>query len=119
MGIDIDLGTGAFYEHEKWETFDAVSEVVSISMVKSSNYFKSNLYLSETTTLSFISFYQVGYDQAISDFRHRMSADLFMQFEITKHFSFLVAGSVHYEDKPIIDINKTVYSISNGLNFSF
>lgn len=118
-GVDIDLGTGLFYEHEKWETFDDISVVVSKSLMKTSSYFKSNLYMSESATLSFISFYQVGYDPAISAFRHRISADLYLQFEITQYFSFMVSGSIHYEDKPIIDINKTVYAISNGLAFSF
>ncbi|UXP31474.1 DUF481 domain-containing protein [Reichenbachiella agarivorans] len=117
--FEMDFGTGAFYEHEKWETFDEISQIVSVSFWKSSSYLKSNLELSDAANLSFITFYQVGYDWDIDAFRHRISGELQLNFNITSHFSFVVEGSIHYEDKPIIDINKTVYGIKNGLAYTF
>ncbi|RJE74969.1 DUF481 domain-containing protein [Reichenbachiella sp. MSK19-1] len=118
-GFELDMGTGILNEYERWETFDAVSEVVNIDLWKSSTYIKSNLDVSESATLSFITFYQVGYDGDINAFRNRVSAELQLAFEITEHFSFVAEGMVHYEDKPVIDINKTVYGISNGVRYVF
>ncbi|PIB35207.1 hypothetical protein BFP72_07260 [Reichenbachiella sp. 5M10] len=117
--FELDVGTGFFYEHEKWETFDTVSEVVEKNLIKSSNYVKTNLVLSENANLGFITFYQVGYDSDIEGFRNRISGDLQIDFTLTEHFSFVVQGSIHYEDKPVIDINKTVYGISNGIRYEF
>ncbi|MGL1889708.1 MAG: DUF481 domain-containing protein [Reichenbachiella sp.] len=117
--VELDVGTGFFYEHEQWETFDDISEVVKISLIKSSSYIKTNFDLTETGTLNLILFYQVGYDQDIEAFRNRISGSGSLEFSINEHFSFVISASIHYEDKPVIDINKTVYSIQNGLQYTF
>ena len=113
------LGIGAFYEYEKWKNLENDNTYSYNNMFKSSNYLKTNLTITDATNLAFIVYYQVGYDQDIEDFRQRISLQLQFEISISKQFSLIIAGSTHYEDKPVIPINKTIYGMSNGLRFNF
>lgn len=117
--VDFDVGMGLMYEHEKWENLARDGTHTFNDMLKSSNYIKTNIELTDNINLAYISYYQIGYDDTIEDYRQRVSAQLQLEFEFSKHFSFMVEGSVHYENKPVIPINKTIYGIQNGLRYNF
>ncbi|WP_422358648.1 DUF481 domain-containing protein [Reichenbachiella sp.] len=117
--IEFDIGTGFFYEHEKWKDLVIEDFYVTNNMIKSSSYFKSNIELTDHVNLAYITFYQVGYDENIEALRNRISAQIQLEFEFSKHFMFMIEGIIHYEDKPIIPINKTIYGIKNGLRYKF
>lgn len=117
--IEFDIGTGFFYEHEKWKDLVIEDFFVTNNMIKSSSYFKSNVELTDHVNLAYITFYQVGYDEDIEAFRNRVSAQIQLEFEFSKHFMFMIEGIIHYEDKPIIPINRTIYGIKNGLRYKF
>lgn len=117
--IDFDVGTGLMYEHEKWENLAQDGTHSFNDMIKSSSYIKSNVELTDEINLACITYYQIGYDQDIEEYRQRVSAQLQLEFEFSRHFSFMIEGSVHYENKPIIPINKTIYGLQNGLRYEF
>lgn len=117
--IEFDIGSGFFFEHEKWKDLVIQDVFITNDMIKSSSYFKSNIELADHVNLAFITFYQVGYDKEIDSFRNRVSAQVQLEFEISRHFRFMIEGIVHHEDKPVIPINKTIYGIKNGLRYKF
>lgn len=117
--MEFDIGTGVFYEHEKWGNLENDGTHTSNNMTKSSSYIKTNIELSDQVNLAFVSFYQFGYDRDIEEIRQRISGQLQLNFNISAHFGFIVEGSIHYENKPVIPINRTIYSLKNGLRFQF
>lgn len=117
--IDFDVGTGLMFEHEKWGNLAKDGTHTFNDMLKSSSYIKTNIELTDEINLAYITYYQIGYDETIEDYRQRVSAQLQLEFVFSKHFSFMVEGSVHYENKPVIPINKTIYGLQNGLRYSF
>jgi hypothetical protein len=117
--FEFDLGVGAFYEHEKWKNIVGDGSFIYNDMVKSSNYLKTNIAVSETTNLAFICFYQFGYDADIEAVRQRVSILVELELTISKRVSFILEGNIHHEDKPVIDINQTIYGLKNGLRFEF
>ncbi|UXX78236.1 DUF481 domain-containing protein [Reichenbachiella carrageenanivorans] len=117
--FEFDIGTGAFYEYEKWGNLARDGSQTINEMIKSSSYIKSNIDLSDQVNLAFVSFYQFGYDQDIEEVRQRISGQLQLEFNISAHFAFVIEGNIHYENKPVIPINKTIFGIQNGLRYDF
>ncbi|WP_420581398.1 DUF481 domain-containing protein [Reichenbachiella sp.] len=117
--VELDIGSGVLYEHEKWGNLADDGTYTVNKMTKSSNYVKSNIGLSDHVNLAFIAFYQFGYDRDIKQVRQRISSQLQLAFTISKHFGFIVEGAIYYENKPVIPINKTIYSFQNGLRYQF
>lgn len=117
--LEFDIGSGFFYEHEKWKNLTNDGTNTMNNMIKSSTYLKFNVNFSDQINLAYIVFYQVGFDEDIEAYRQRISGHLQLDFNMSTRFSFMVEGSIHYENKPIIPINKTIFGIKNGFRFSF
>lgn len=115
---EFHVGTGAIYEYEEWRSLDT-EELITKEIWKSSTYmgFKSNL--NENINFHGIFYFQSGLDQQSDLFRNRYSGDLSISFDITKNLAFTTTFVAQYEDKPIISINRWVYSLTNGLKWNF
>ena len=120
------LGVGAMYEFEEWrEPLDDSTrnvlegQLVAAEIPKSTNYLTTNFTINDFIFFNMILYYQVGYDQTVEFFRHRINADSNLTFKFNNKLSFIVSGSFSFENRPIVPITKAIYSISNGLQYSF
>ncbi len=111
------VGVGAMFEQERWKTFE--STTIEKNIWKVNTYIGQRSKFNETTSLHTTVYYQGGYDNEDDVFRNRISGDIALTFGITKALAFEAELSVQYEDKPIIDINNFVYTLSNGVVLSF
>jgi hypothetical protein len=117
--VDIYIGTGAMWETEEWSDPNKSDSVIVKSIPKSSSYFSFKANLNPNTTFNCINYYQVGYDEQQKVIRHRIFVDATLTFLITKHLSFINTFNAGYEDKPIVPIQKFVYTLSNGIIIKF
>ena len=107
------------WEYEKWTIPDSEGSSIEKRLLKNSDYLNLKYTVNETVDLNSTFYYQGGYDAEDEVFRHRVSFDLILDVKLTEVLSFITTFAVQYEDKPIIPINKYVYSLSNGLKLEF
>lgn len=111
--------TGLMHEKENWQVL-TTEEIIHKSLWKSTNYISGNIVFGKSNTiLNMIIYYQVGRDQKADVFRNRISGDISLTFAMTNKLSFATNFSLQYEDKPIIPINSFVYTLNNGLKWTF
>ena len=115
----IHYGIGIMYERERWKSLDESEILITPQLWKVSSYVSSNTDLNEFIRLVFIGYYQTGYDDSIDQLRNRINASGSLIVKINSFLSLSTHVNFQYEDEPIIPINNTIYSITNGLRLNF
>ncbi len=115
----LHLGVGAMHEQENWKNLADESMLIKKDIFKSTNYINYQQKLNDFVNLNLIAYYQGGYDQESSVFRNRISGDFDLNVKLTDKLAFNTSFTAQYEDRPIIPINNWVYSLTNGLKYSF
>ncbi|GAA4827482.1 DUF481 domain-containing protein [Algivirga pacifica] len=122
----IAIGTGAMYEAENWYwTIEEDNEAEgwqkgdilspSPERLKSTSYISLKYDISSKSFLNFITYYQAKFD---SFHLPRISGEFNLNIGISKHLAFTTKATYWYDAAPDIPIDKTNYSIQNGLTFS-
>ena len=115
----LHVGIGVMHEQENWKNLEDESMLIKKDIFKSTNYINYQQKLNEFVNLNLIAYYQGGYDQESSVFRNRISGDFDLNVKLTNQLAFNTTFTAQYEDHPIIPINNWVYSLTNGLKYSF
>lgn len=113
------IGIGAMHEEENWQRPFDTEQIVNIGIWKSTHYLSQKVELSENAAFNTIVYYQTGYDFQQDFFRHRVSADIGVIVKVFRRLSLNASLSGTYENRPIVPINRFVYSVTNGLLLSF
>lgn len=114
------ISTGLMHEQEKWKSLETDGLIIEKNLWKSTNFISGNLTFGESgTVLNTTVYYQVGRDAEADLYRNRVSGDLSLTFGLSDKLSFSVNFTLQYENRPIIPINNFVYSLTNGLKWSF
>ncbi|UII32831.1 DUF481 domain-containing protein [Fulvivirga ulvae] len=113
------FGIGAMYEEEHWKSITDEGVIIEKELWKTSDYINGKFDFNDHVSFDVILYYQGGYDNESEVFRNRLSGDAVLNVQLTDKLSFLTSFSAQYEDKPIIPINNFVYSLTNGLKWSF
>lgn len=117
---DLTAGVGAMYEVEEWEhPGEEATGTITVRLLKSTNYISTRIKFNENVNLNSIAYFQTGYDNAISAFRHRLSGDLNVNVHLTKKLILKTSFACTYENRPIVPITKFIYSITNGIQVNF
>jgi hypothetical protein len=116
---ELVFGPGIMYEYEKWESPIEGEPDREAKLFKSTNYISIRQDLNDNIEFNAISYYQTGYDSSIDNFRHRISGDLNLNIEITNKLSLTTSFTCTFENRPIVPVTKFIYTITNGLAFSF
>ncbi|MEO1049783.1 MAG: DUF481 domain-containing protein [Bacteroidota bacterium] len=114
---DVYLGVGGMYERELWRNQEGV--IIERKLVKTSNYINANLVANENLSFHLICYYQAGFDYTDDVFRNRVSGDAVLSVKINELLSLTTAFTAQFENRPIIPINKFIFSLTNGLLISF
>lgn len=116
--ISLVLGVGLLYEKERWK-HPVDGHTITTDFLKSSNYLSFRYSVNEFLDLNTISYYQVGYDNNISSFRHRISSIITTNTKISSGFSLTNSLEMNYEDKPIVPITKLIFAFKTGISLDF
>ncbi len=114
----VHIGTGIMYEYEEWKSIDD-GAIITKEIPKNSSYIGFKTAINKFVRFNGIIFFQGGMDRDSNIFRSRISGDLSLSVGLTDHLSFVTEFTSQYEDRPIININNWVYSLTNGLKWNF
>lgn len=113
--LSLVLGVGLLYEKERW--IHPVSQNIErVGFLKNSNYLSFRNTINDFLDLNTIGYYQVGYDNNISDFRHRISGITTLNTKISSRFSLTNSFEINYEDKPIVPVTKMIFAFKTGIS---
>lgn len=113
---DLILGSGFFFEYERWLN-PITTQWVEVNFLKSSTNLVFRHSFSKLINFNGVVFYQIGYDRSISSFRHRYNGNVHLNFKISKHFVFTNFLDFSYEDRPVVPITKFIFNFRVGLGF--
>lgn len=113
--ISFVLGIGGFFEHERWDN-PITEEQVEVNLFKNSNYLSFRMSVNDFLDINTMNYYQVGYDNAINSFRHRISSITNINTKISERFSLTNSFEINYEDKPIVPITKLIFAFRTGIS---
>ena len=116
---DLIFGPGVMYEYEKWQSPIEGDPYRVAKLYKSTNYLSIRRKINDHIEFNAISYYQTGYDNSIDNFRHRVSGDVNLTISVTDKLSLLTTFNCTFENRPIVPVTKFIYSITNGLAYSF
>ncbi|HNP18194.1 MAG TPA: DUF481 domain-containing protein [Fulvivirga sp.] len=116
---DLFVGIGVMREDEHWKLVNMDNLIIEKTIWKTSDYISANIEINEFVDFNLITYYQGGYDNDSDVFRSRISGDAVLTVKISDRVSFLTSFTAQYDDKPIININPWVYSLTNGLKWNF
>lgn len=108
------LVTGAMFEHEQWVLED--ESTVENNLLKSTSNIAVRGQLTETTQLLLIGYYQARPDRF---FKPRVTSENQLKMEISKYLTYRVKFTLTYESEPIGDTPDLIYTLKNGVVFSF
>jgi hypothetical protein len=108
------LVTGAMFEHELWGLEDG--STVEKNLLKSTSNIAVRGQLTETTQLLLIGYYQARPDQF---FKPRVTSENQLTMQISKYLTYRVKFTLTYESEPIGETPDLIYTLKNGLVFSF
>ncbi len=115
----IFVGMGFMAERERWQLSDASTRYEANPFFwKSSNYIHWRGQISPTVKTVMAVYYQTGYDESVSNFRHRLSGELHLNFPISQKLKFNTSFTASYESLPLIPITPFIYQFSQGLTLS-
>lgn len=112
------LGVGAMYEYEEWDE-PYLDERVHMNLVKTTNYAIVRWNINEHVSFNSICYFQTGYDHNIDAFRNRVSGEINLNVGLTERLRYTGTFTANYEDKPIVPITGFIYSLTNGVSYSF
>lgn len=110
-------GFGVMYEQEQWKDFEG--QLINIDLIKSTNYLSADFFFNKRIELNTVLYYQTGYSDTLDKFLHRINGAINFKIKVNERLDYLTSFQLQYEQTPIIQINRTVYALSNGLNFRF
>ena len=108
------LVTGVMFEHEQWRLEDG--SIVENNLLKSTSNIAVRGQLTETTQLLLIGYYQARPDQF---FKPRVTSENQLNMQISKYLTYRVKFTLTYESEPIGETPDLIYTLKNGLVFSF
>lgn len=109
-------GLGIFHEHERW---NGEGESTVKDLWKMNSYLSGDVSLTPTTNVNAIVYLQSGHDGMIDAFRNRLSGQLEFKNALTERFKVKMTTSFLWDDKPIIPLNKFIYEVYFGVEYSF
>lgn len=113
------IGTEVKYEHEKWDNPKLENNFIIKDLPKFSGYLSLRVNTNEISTFRSVIYYQTGYDPDPGTMCDRISYDIQFQIAVMKKLHFTIKFTGTYEDEPIYPINHFIYSIENGLVWTF
>lgn len=118
--IQLAVGLGAMYEHERWEVpRQDIEQFVTTNFLKSTNYVSARWQINEFVGFNSIVYFQTTYDKSIRGLRNRFSTDNNLNVKLTKRLTFFAVFNAQYDSRPVVPIVNFIYSLNNGLKIAF
>lgn len=115
---ELIIGTGGFYEFERWQ-HPVSGENYDVNFIKSSTNIVFRHSLTQNIFINGVFYYQTGYDPNFSKFRNRYSGTINLNSRITKRLNLTNNFDFSYEDRPIVPITRFIFSYRFGIGVDF
>ena len=119
---DIYYGLGAMYENEQWN-YHGVTEPLLIPYywnIITNKFYKSNQYIKASITISSSCdvVTAVFLQNKIDDFAnsYRLSNYLTFNLRVSRKIYFALSSDISYDNKPVVPIKNTLYSLTSTLS---
>ncbi|MEQ8905883.1 hypothetical protein [Ekhidna sp.] len=109
-------GVGIFRENERW---NGPEREINKNLWKLNSYLSADVKLTETININAIAYFQSGRDGEIDAFRNRLSGQLEFKNALSEKFKLKMTSNFLLDDKPIIPLNKFIYEVYFGVEYSF
>jgi len=116
---EMDFGAGLMFEHEEWTDFSREDLIITKNLAKISSYLGWYTDFNNRIFLSFLTYYQVGYDPQDDIFRHRIDGSLELSDKISKKVEWILRFQLHYDSAPIVPVAPLIYELMNGIKIRF
>ncbi len=113
--LSLVIASGLLAENERW-TNPITEQIQEVQFLKSSTHISFRYSVNEYLDINTINYYQVGYDDSINSFRHRISSITNLNTKISERFSLTNSLEINYEDKPIVPITNFIFSFRTGIS---
>lgn len=110
----IYAGLGPFYETERWQE---EGRSIVTEFIKLNSYLGGEVDLNKSINIHGIFYYQTGYDDAIEALRNRFSSILEFRNRFSKRLVFKTVFNATYDQRPIINVVRLLYSLEFGIEF--
>ncbi|WP_109833113.1 DUF481 domain-containing protein [Reichenbachiella versicolor] len=111
--VQLTLGSSMMYEYEIWD-FEEQNE--KTQKLKNSTYLSWILSFDDRISYNGAVYFQVPFETIQGS---RTFTDHYFNFNLTKNIAFLIKFNFWYDDRPVIDVNRTAYRLTTGLKISF
>jgi hypothetical protein len=113
------IGIGGMYEYEAWRHPKPEFGVYARNLFKSTNYLLLRRKPNSHIDYNAIVYFQTGYDPNPGVWRHRYNLDANLNVAVTQKLHLVISGTLGYETRPIVPITRLIYSLTNGVRYSF
>lgn len=116
---ELEYGLAGIIEHEVWDPILENQGTSRRTLPKLATYVGIYRNFSHVK-LSFLQFYQVGYDPNDEVWRNRLSGTFEIDDEIVKNLHLVIRFNYDYDFDPIVDdLKKIFYALDNGIKYNF
>lgn len=117
--MNLITGNGFFIEQEEWQFSSNEIMQTEVLFLKSNNYLSLRYNVNENLKFNSILYYQLGHDNTVNLFRHRLSGEANINVKISKKISMKTTFISTYENQPVVPVKKYLYTILNGIEVNF
>lgn len=117
--MNLITGNGLFIEQEEWQSTNQELLIREVLFLKSNNYLSLRYNVNENLKFNSILYYQLGHDNAVNIFRHRLSGEANINVKMSKKISMKTTFISTYENQPVVPVKKYLYTILNGIEVNF
>lgn len=116
---ELEYGLAGILEHERWDFINDTDGSSYRTLPKLASYV--GIYRSFShIQISYLQFYQVGYDPTDEVWRNRLSGTFEVDDELFKNFHLIMRFNYDYDFNPVIDdLKKLFFQLNNGIRYKF
>ncbi|GAB4336305.1 MAG: hypothetical protein OHK0038_14490 [Flammeovirgaceae bacterium] len=107
------IGNGLMYEFEHWNFKDIDSTTI---FLKNTNYVSFHYEANNMLNIILTGYYQARFETFD---KPRIIGDFSLDIKLGKKLRYTVRYSILHDAIPVVPINKTIYSLRNGLRYDF
>lgn len=107
------IAIGLMYEKESW---DFENQVAEKEFLKNTNYISLQFIPNKKIHFGFVGYWQARFDNFNAP---RITGDLNFSYALSKKIALTYQILVSRDAAPVVPIEKTIYSLTAGLNFHF
>lgn len=110
----LTLGTGIFYEDERWINDPETGGSIANRNVKSNHYISSMWKINDWSQVVLTGYYQATFKRFLEG---RLIIDSHLNMDFTDRFTYHIAFTLSADRDPVVETGRLVYHLSTGFRY--